>query len=257
MSVKVFEHTVKVHAWGSVEVLFLFEFPVLCDISQDASLAVELSLLFSRSHKRIVVKTVVINVFHYIKNTVRVDFFNIVCVSCIEVLASGRFWVSQAGSIVVADKFGVDEIVVNHILYAVFVQLSIFKTDDSISDHKPEQVNLGDSIFPVICINSDRQIRNVLARIGLSGNPEGVLGILRVILEEVEQCRKVVVGCVQIIVLVVGVLVSGVAYTGRGFQKEEVGKFMPGVGVGGQFVADLVMDAVLKEVWADLLYKAE
>ena len=146
---------------------------------------------------------------------------------------------------------------VDHVLDTILVQLSIFETYDSISDHETKQVDLSDSLFSVMCIDSNRQIGNILTGIWLSGNPEWVLGVLGVVLEKVEQGRKVVIGSVQVIVLVVGILVGGVAHTGGGLKEEEIGYFVPGVRVGGQFITDLVVHAILKKVRAYLLYKAK
>lgn len=66
VSVEVFVKTVEVHAGCAVEIFFGFrvEFPIVSQVPQDASLAVEL-LFITRGNKRVIIEAIVVDTFKY------------------------------------------------------------------------------------------------------------------------------------------------------------------------------------------------
>lgn len=68
------------------------------------------------------------------KNTIWIDLFDIIFESFVEILATCWFGVVEACSVVIRDELRVDKVVINHEFCWAFVKLSIFETDNTITD---------------------------------------------------------------------------------------------------------------------------
>lgn len=118
---------------------------------------------------------------------------------------------------------------INHKLSPTFIKFSVIEANDPITDQKSFQVDLGDIFLLIVSINQNCQVGNVFAWffykegtcVGLSCDPEGIVGVFAVVLglEEVQKGGEVVVGCVHVVMLVVWVIVDGVTDAGRGFDE--------------------------------------
>lgn len=127
-----------------------------------------------------------------------------------------------ARTVVVWQCVGVGEVVVNHILSLALVEVAIFEVHDSVADQDSLEVDWVGAGVLVELIDQYSQVWDVLAGIGLASDPESVLQVLRIFLEEINQSIHVIVGSCEVEMFIVGVQVVGVAYASRGLEEEQV-----------------------------------
>lgn len=169
-----------------------------------------------------------------------------------EVAACG-VGISFAGVLIVTEDLGVHEGVVNHVLCLTILELAVLEAHDAVSDQNPLEVDDSCLSPGVELINLDSQVRDVLACVGLAGNPKLVGEVLRVLLEEVLERVEVVLAGVVVVVLVGGVKVIRKSYSSRRLEKEQVGKVVPRELVPREVVSLLVVDTLLQVIRPNLL----
>lgn len=111
---------------------------------------------------------------------------------------------------------------VDEVLHSALEQAVVSEIDNTVADehtlHVEFLVSWGVGV-QVVVIDPHGQVWDVLACVGLAGNPEGIFTILGIVSEEELEGLEVIVGGVEVVVLVGGVGVGRVADTTGRLQK--------------------------------------
>lgn len=105
-------------------------------------------------------------------DVVLIDAIEQILISLVKIAAACRLRVDQAGPLPIGDQLRVDEVVGNHPLDLVLVQ--VVETEDAIANEHSLEL---DGLW-LLVEDAQSKIRNVLASVGLACKIEGVVDVL-------------------------------------------------------------------------------
>ena len=111
---------------------------------------------------------------------------------------------------------------VQEILSFTVGKLPILKTHNPISNQNTLELDSRSPSIGVEFINLHSQIRDVLAGVGLSSNPEAVREILWIFFEEIEKSIFVILTGVMILILIILIQVVRISYSSRRLEKQQI-----------------------------------